>query len=673
MKKFALICSLVTSGIFIHNTLGQNIDSLKNVIQHTLDQKEKIHTYQKVAISYIYVDPKIAKTYADSALTLAREINSKGYILSSMNLVGSSYLLHQDYDNAEKTFRETIELMKQTGKTQNMGGPLSNLGTIYYEQGKLDSAIFYQEESLRHRKTQNDSLGIGKTLINFSNALIALGDHEEAIKRLSTAEILFENLKLIGYRGVCLYNVGNIYLDMQEHTKALQYYDKAKQFFFEANDIYRYNVIDNNRGSALVGLGKYDEAERIYEALLKINDFDKRSRAYNYTGLGDVNFFKGDFEKAIHFYQKGYALEKELGTTKEIAITCQFMGDAYIQLGKYDLAQDKLEEGYELSKANGFLSEQAHIKELLLVNNLKANHLQAYAESLDELLILRDSNYNNEKISSINEIETKYRVKEQLTENRLLKTEKELQASTIQQQRFTILGTIVGVLLLTVLSFLFYKQSKERKKHNQLLIEKNENIESLHKELSHRVKNNLAFISTLLQMQGRRLESGEAKQAIKEGEARVEAMSILHNKLYLKNDDSSIILKDYFHDLCLNLQQTYPYSGKRPTIQQDIDDLQIDGESAIRLGLIVNELVTNSFKYAFKEQPNPQIDIQVHSKEDKYEFTYQDNGRGFPNEPNKSKAKSLGLKLIQLLAKQLKGTVSLQNNEGVLCKMIFKV
>jgi len=234
------------------------------------------------------------------------------------------------------------------------------------------------------------------------------------------------------------------------------------------------------------------------------------------------------------------------------------------------------------------------------------------------------------------------------------------------------LGAVLLVLLLLgLISFLLYRQNLERKRSNQLLTHKNEKIELLHRELSHRVKNNLAFVSSLMRMQARRLESEEAKQAVKEGEARIEAMSLLHRKLYLQ-DSSMVDANAYLRELCSYLQHSFPSLEKRPTIDIMSARLMLNGEDAMRLGLIINELVTNSFKHAFSTSENPQINIKLTTETyGSYQLLYKDNGKGLPSDLKNMQLKSLGIKLINTLTQQLNGHLTQYNDKGAFFRFDF--
>lgn len=669
-RKLLFIIHFLSLAFFL---VGQDTSDLENLLKKANNSEDSIKAFQKEASSLIYSDPYKAEEYADNAILISKRIKSYGYVLSSLNLKGSAIRLRQDYQGAIDVYTKALALGAETGRTKKNGVLYGNIGVVYYEIGNIDSALIYQDKAFVSYKLAKDTSGIGKTLINSSAAHISVGQYEEAIAKLVEADSLFFRLNDQGKRGIALLNIGNIYLDKQEYQKALEYYQKAKGLFQQVGDTYRYDVIDNNIGTTLIALGKLNEAEEIYRRLVKINDFDTRSRAYALSGMGDVLFEKARYRDAIDYYNQSLELDRENGSLKEVAISLKAIGDCLLRLGEFNESIETLNEGYEIAYQNDFVSEKFSIKELQVLNQLKREGLTKIEKDVKTLMAISDTIYKKDRTEAVEKIETALRTKDKETKIILLEKNEELQKATIQRQQIILISATVLSLLLILISILFYKQSKERKRTNVTLTKQKDQIETLHQELAHRVKNNLFFISTLMKMQGRRLENEEAKQAVKEGETRLEAMSLLHRKLHSSNNENDINIGEYIQELCSNLQHSFPYSGNPPHIKIDAKELTVGGEPAVRIGLIINELVTNSFKYAFLKEENPMIEIIIRNADlDNYEFIYKDNGEGLPSEFDLENNQSMGLKLINTLTKQLEGTVNISNKNGAYFQFVFK-
>jgi two-component sensor histidine kinase len=190
---------------------------------------------------------------------------------------------------------------------------------------------------------------------------------------------------------------------------------------------------------------------------------------------------------------------------------------------------------------------------------------------------------------------------------------------------------------------------------NETLKQQKDKIQLLNRELNHRVKNNLAFMTSLLEMQGRRTESAETKQALIESESRLKALALVHSQLFRSDTDTEVNLKNYLEEIKEHLLGIFSLPDKELSIETDFCDYTINAEDAMRLGLIVNELVTNSVKHAFSDIENPQITISTNiNSEGKLTLNYSDNGPGISKTMGDNiKESSLGIKLIDLLRKQL--------------------
>lgn len=187
----------------------------------------------------------------------------------------------------------------------------------------------------------------------------------------------------------------------------------------------------------------------------------------------------------------------------------------------------------------------------------------------------------------------------------------------------------------------------------ELLAEK----DVLMKEIHHRVKNNLQVISGLLQLQSKSLDDGPAKSALLEGHNRVRSIALIHQNLYQFENLSLIDLAKFVNDLCRQVESVF--KNTQPVTRNiAVPELHLDIDTAVPLGLIMNELLTNSFKYAFTDASTGEINLGIRPlAEGKYEMVYADNGPGLPAGPDVSRATTLGLQLIHDLSRQIGGNV----------------
>ena len=191
------------------------------------------------------------------------------------------------------------------------------------------------------------------------------------------------------------------------------------------------------------------------------------------------------------------------------------------------------------------------------------------------------------------------------------------------------------------------------------------------KEIHHRVKNNLQIIISLLNLQSRYITDESTLAAIKESQNRVRAMSLVHEKLYQADNVSKIQIRDYIRFLGNGLVQFYGAKSRGVRLTLDIGDIDATINTAIPLGLIVNELVSNSLKYAFPEGRPGEITIAVTKEGTALHLRYRDNGVGIPETLDWKNTKSLGLRLVNTLVDQLNGTVELDRSAGTQFTMVL--
>ncbi len=196
--------------------------------------------------------------------------------------------------------------------------------------------------------------------------------------------------------------------------------------------------------------------------------------------------------------------------------------------------------------------------------------------------------------------------------------------------------------------------------------------EMLLQEIHHRVKNNLQVISSLLRLQSRFIKDQNSIDIFKETQNRVRSIAILHEKLYQSDNLAKIKIDEYVKILAEDLMYFYELEESNINMILDIDDVSLNIETAIPCGLLINEMVANSLKYAFPNQKNGEIKIELHSNnEDQFNLTVGDNGVGIPEEIDPEKAETFGMQLIKYLTKQLKGTIELDNNNGTKYQLKF--
>ncbi|MGB9979767.1 sensor histidine kinase [Methanobacterium sp.] len=211
------------------------------------------------------------------------------------------------------------------------------------------------------------------------------------------------------------------------------------------------------------------------------------------------------------------------------------------------------------------------------------------------------------------------------------------------------------------------KRKNYEKQIKQSLSEK----EILLKEIHHRVKNNLQIISSLLNLQSRYIEDKDAFGVFKESQNRIKSMALIHEKLYQSEDLTKIDFAEYIKSLTFHLFRSYSIDQSRVELSINFEGILFDIDTSIPCGLIINELISNSLKYAFPNGRKGKISIDLQLKGEKDILIIRDNGVGFPEGMDFQNTETLGLRLVNILVNQINGVITCDKIEGTSFRIEF--
>ncbi|AUB61445.1 hypothetical protein BK009_04945 [Methanobacterium subterraneum] len=226
-------------------------------------------------------------------------------------------------------------------------------------------------------------------------------------------------------------------------------------------------------------------------------------------------------------------------------------------------------------------------------------------------------------------------------------------------------GNISGLLAVS-------RDITERVKMEEEIQQSLEEKEMLLKEIHHRVKNNLMIIASLLNLQSRYIKDKEALGIFKESQNRANSMALIHEKLYRSTDLKRINFGEYIRTLANDLFRTYTDSSGRINLNIDVEDVMMDINTSIPLGLMLNELISNALKHGFPEGMEGDINIYFNSRDDQYQLKVGDTGISFPEDVDYRNTDSLGLQLVNNLTKQIDGQIELDTSQGTEFTITFK-
>lgn len=295
---------------------------------------------------------------------------------------------------------------------------------------------------------------------------------------------------------------------------------------------------------------------------------------------------------------------------------------------------------------------------LVLTNaNKKANRNDSALYYYEQSVALADSMNNLERSGQITEMQTKYETEKKEVEIASLNS-----VNKIRSQRLWIAGGIAALFAIAVL--ISVKQNRRLQKQKKQITAQSDRLKLMMKELHHRVKNNLQIVSSLLNLQTYRLKDEESISAIMESQLRVQAMSLIHQRLYQVDDVSKVNFKLYLDDLVDTLMRSFGFNSTDFDLQIHVEKEFLDVDIVMPMGLLVNEILTNSFKYAYKQVKHPSLHISLVSGNQQLHLDIKDNGPGLNRDAAEPSKSGFGKKLIDALSKQLKAIYSVDNEHG---------
>ncbi|MGN6398487.1 MAG: sensor histidine kinase [Mucilaginibacter sp.] len=353
--------------------------------------------------------------------------------------------------------------------------------------------------------------------------------------------------------------------------------------------------------------------------------------------------------------------------TKELAGGNADLADIYLKQHEYLKAMRYVNQAIDTAQKMG-------LKELLLkAYNAKYEIYKQTGDYKNAVLFadkkakLNDSLYKISSKKLVAEMETKYRTDQVEKDRDAFKTQAELREKIVTQQTKYIIVLAFAAILLAILFVIAYNNFRKKNKAN-------ERIQTLMRDLHHRVKNNLQILQGLFSMQIDNLSDENTKAALRENEARLTSMNLIHSRLYLDNTTTKIEMNDYLTKLLNHIKDSFGgYGQTEINLRIEVSNIMLEADKAVAIGLIANELTTNSFKYAFNGKGGGEIHLALQLIEkSKILLTLGDNGVGL-KPGNKDKAPSFGLKLVNLMARQLNSTLVVKSDPGVFYQMEISI
>lgn len=570
---------------------------------------------------------------ANQARQLAIKANNIRQQARAIKNIGISYDIKGKTDSAIFFLNQALSLSKQFNLHPSQANILTDIANAYYAAGSYELALRNHFEALHLREGYKASKEISQSYNNIALVYRSRKDYANALRYNQLSLQIKKELK--NKQGIVnsSINIGSCYQYMGKYDSAVFYANEVIKLAFVPQDIHEGKA---NLATALIGLNRFDEAEKILAKLFPQLDSEEEQAASIacYQGFGNIALHRKKPDEAIDWLSKGIAYAQRFNDREFVAAFYKRIADAYAEKGDYSSAYR--------------------------YNNL---HKQ-----------LKDSLLNEENIRQINEMNAVYEKGKQdqqigeLTDK--VSTTEEKAKKSLMQRNLLLLSTVF-LLLLAGLAFYAYNLFKRK---NALLAKNKIEIENalkekevLMREIHHRVKNNLQVVTSLLNLQSHYISDEKAYSAVQAGRNRVQSMALIHQFLYRDAGNlTSLKIKDYISELLTYIEDSNEKEETKIIVQQEVDDVELDIDTVVPLGLIINELVTNAYKYAFAGKQGGTIHVRfAHQPGSKtYLLAVTDDGIGLQPELTQKKSQSFGYRMIRAFTEKLEGKINIDVQNG---------
>ncbi len=698
----------------------QKSDSLLGLLHETISRKEKIKILNEIAHELRRSHPDSAISFAEQALRLSIEENdslgmadayfetgmvhryqfhideARDWLLKSYgiflrlgyddkvgqtaNQVGITYGIQGAYDRAGKYFNEGLAANLRTGDKTKQAECYNNLGNVFKYKGDYVMSVEYYQEALDIYKELADSAGIGQIYNHLGIIYDYQGNYRQSLEHYFDALRILENTDDLEDIASVTGNIGVAYYYLKDYKKALEYANRQLTLEEQLGDKRGLAIVLNNIGQYHENLGNLNEAL----------DYNRQSLEYkkelglqegiasSYHNIGNIYSKLERYQEALEYHETSLGMREEMDHAHGIAMSLVSTASVHRHMGNFQKSNSLALKAFKMSEELGSPMFRQGASNVLADNY---SDLGRYREAFYYQKVYQetsDSLNSEANIKKVTQLEMQYEFDKLQQEKEFQRQQEVLEyEGEVKRQKILAWTFIGGFILVIVMGLLILRGYYQKRRANTLLAEQKEEIQTMNdqlqdslgekeillKEIHHRVKNNLQIISSLLSLQSRDISDETVKDAVKEGQSRVKSMALIHQMLYQSEQISRIRFGEYLDQLTSSLASMYQ-SKSDIICKTSADGIDLDIDTAIPLGLIINELVSNSYKYAFAGRASGRITVDLQSEGDAYRLTVSDDGIGMPEEIELEKSKSLGIRLVNILVSQLNGRLERDDGQG---------
>ena len=686
--KILVVFLLIVGSIDIS---AQNLNEAISKSQQLYEEKRYKEAIELLQIAINNDNGEVPSIVVDAKLWLAR-----------------NYMHSWNTALAKKEYSEAWEMSKNLENDSLQIESGMSLAVIIGYEEKSDSVKVLINELLAYESLKREYK---------SNLYILLAGLHEDREQLDSAiyygniaaniDSIYQDSSSIPYT---FYDLGIFYVKNYEYKKGISKILYGLDYIRGNKDEYKKNTIELGLSNIYLNIGNVVKAKELANKSLNnaITLGSQVNQTNAYYTLGNCEAFMDQHQKALEFYMKSDSVNQSKAKNFWRGIRAKSaIIDQKMSLKQIILPSDvEYINSINTETANNIIKFQILFLKLRLSdyyqNNFDEDYDQLYKESKAEnnlrfrkkLLSIRKEYLISKKrfeeaISASNEInqikkeitlanneyiiqdlEAKHRKKEQEFQIKNLNKENESKSLIVKEQKNKLFIGSIALGLITILSFFLYRLYKKVNQQKVVISKSLKEKDLLLREIHHRVKNNLQLVSSLLTMQGRSMNDETTIQAINEGKSRVRSMALIHQNLYNRENLTGISIKDYIEKLTRELFYTYKISDNRIKLELNIDNIELDIDTVVPLGLIINELITNSFKYAWPNENEGTLKITLKEYNDLTTLSVKDDGIGYV--PQNVREGSFGATLITALTLQLDGKANVKIDNGTETTITFR-
>lgn len=705
-NRVHLLQELATYYMFKPNAQAVDMDSALVMARQAEQLSVVLHDPKGQATSFILFarvynheqKKEKARALVTKAITIFSNFNYLDELGEAYFELGSYYpLTGPEMAERIRLAELALSTFQRSGNKLKQANCKKELGDLYQVEGNNWKALASLQQALSLYK----SMGSGSAKLQGVYDLLGqvsgeLGDYKEAIRygllAVQTAEQSGDSTMQLA----TIYNrLGVTYQNLQELEPANLYFKKSITLAEKYNDVVAICILATNISDTYVLLHKPVAALAFLRTIVK---------KYPIPDLASQVFITGQFVN-IYRLTKQYALAQpycdrliRLSATSD-RFDNETQTYAYGMLIKFFLATYQYKQAAQYLLPHRVLSEKMGSLRGLSTNHLWTFKVDSAQGNYPSAIMhyqrhkaLNDSLFTTSKSKQIALLQTQFDTKKKDQDIKLkgqhielLKKQSELQINDLSRTKTLRNVTFIVIALLLIILGLVYNRYRLKQKSSEILEaqqkeinDKNQSLqhlltekEWLLKEIHHRVKNNLQIVMSLLNTQSAYLTDEAAMLAIRDSQHRVQAISLIHQKLYQSENLSSIDMSAYIRELVEYLRDFFG-TGQRIRFETHIDPVKLEVSYAVPIGLILNEAITNSIKYAFPGNKVGQIAISFqHTGGINYLLTVADNGIGLPANMNSQQHDSLGLSLMRGLSDDIDGHFTIANDNGTVINISF--